>query len=136
MNTLSEITIRPGTYKLTSDVDNPKPDRRVKHYLHSWRGWVKWPTGMVFCVTYDSIQKKMLRIFPQGGYGSTAIRPYEDGFQQLAAALTEVTELPSDYLARIGWLNLAPEVLDKLCCVEDVQMALEQILNETEKENV
>lgn len=127
--------LKPGTYKLATDVLNPKPDRRVKHYLHSWRGWVEWPAGMVFCVTQEP-GGGLLRIFPQSGYTSTSIRPYEEGFQQLAEALTETVELPSDYLLRLGYNNYALEIIDKLCCIEDVQAALEQIQREEElKEN-
>lgn len=127
-------TVKPGTYKLAADVVNPKPDRRVKHYLHSWRGWVKWPAGMVFCVSQDPSYKQILRIFPQSGYTSTAIRPYEEGFQQLADALTEVIELPSDYLLRLGYQGYALQIIDKLCCMEDIKMALEQIQHEEDQE--
>lgn len=39
--------LKPGTYKLTADVENPKPDRRVKE---DWRAHVTWKAGDEFIV--------------------------------------------------------------------------------------
>ncbi len=44
--------IQPGTYKLLTDVKNPKPDRRQKY---DWRAEAVWEAGTEFVVAHEGI---------------------------------------------------------------------------------
>lgn len=116
---MSETNILPGTYHLSADVTNPKPDRRSKDSdPKAWRNYQVWRKGMVFVATEDP-EFHRIRVYYRGGYSMDALREDDPGYTLLAPLLVSVVESPSDYLRRLhssGSMagGFALDILDKL----------------------
>ncbi len=134
------LPLQPGTYRLTEDVKNPKPDRRChQKRLTTWESWEVWPTGMQFIVDIENsqgmINSGMNRIYPWGGFYK--VGRMDSRFPSLFPYLEPVEETPSQFLARhaggSGAGQCALVVLDKLNIpLSDLQKALDAINKEEE----
>lgn len=128
---MQKTTLEFGTYKLTQDVTNPKPNRRTKH---DWRCLPTWSAGMIFRVG----------LHPGGWtelwHGSFSIHNFtfnerDTRWKLLLPHLEKQREAPSDWLEREhAGLNLAYSVLNKLFeegkfTLEDVARAAGRVLN-------
>lgn len=119
----------PGTYRLTRDVANPHPDRRMNQdRLSSWEGWVTWPAGLMLVVVPYPESKGNLRIRARGAFRDFS--PWDDAFPLLVEAAEPVVESPSDLLRRLedsaaGGCALA--ILDRLLTTRAVADALAAI---------
>lgn len=125
-----------GTYKLTTEVQNPTPDRRANQTrITSWESWETWPEDMLFIVEIDLEFPSLNRIHPQGGI--RRMSPHDKGFSLLIDALERVEEKPSDYIRRAGAgliQHYALGVLDRLGVpVEKVAEIMRTMDNEEEE---
>lgn len=124
-----------GTYRLTEDVVNPKPDRRIKTKRTSnWESWDVWSKGMKFIVDRDPAPngRGMNRVYPWGAYYKAASWDRDPRTASILMHLEPVTETPSEFLARhahgSGAGQVALAVLDKLQIpLETIQAALDAL---------
>lgn len=123
-----------GTYRLTEDVKNPKPDRRM---THSFRHAEIWKAGTkVFLRTHHNRHGVDVRsIGPRSG----SVEDFEDElFPLLYVKLEAIKESPSDWIERT-YATDAANILDKLCetgviTMEQVEQASAQCNSDYERE--
>lgn len=135
------MSLTEGTYRLTCDVTNPKPDRRAnQHHARSWRSHVTWKQGMVFIVTPSPNSPSLLRIYLRDGFEMDAVmdRIDQEAFTVLAGALERIEEEPSDLLVRLEHSlagQYALRMLDKIGLSEKkIRALIEEIENEWQAE--
>jgi uncharacterized protein (DUF2249 family) len=137
---LTELLARitPGTYRLTCDVRNPKPDRRAKY---DWRMFETFKAGTRFAVernsdTYNGRTAEWLEFSMPGKYRSATLNTNPDLLGVIVPYLERIEEKASDLLTREGWSHLAPFVLDRLVAqgtitLDQIQIALQCELDES-----
>lgn len=89
-----------GTYRLTRDVINPKPDRRISNgNSFDWKHWKRWQEGDKFVV---SSFRGSLRLYPACASSTRAIDADLDPlrFPLIVEALAPIVETVTDYLLR------------------------------------
>lgn len=113
---MTEITLEPGTYRLTETVTNPRPDRR---HRYKWRLWPKWEKGMTLVVSDMSMpppeglpRTPRLEFTRPGGLEGIPVKGATG--QLLAAKVVRLEETPSNWLQREHGITLAPRILDHL----------------------
>jgi hypothetical protein len=91
--------MKPGTYILTRNVENPKPDRRQRH---DWRAKVTWEAGVKFAVAeyQPPVGKTSALLMRPARGGGSAVYAHENSFKVLAEALSPVEETVVDWLRR------------------------------------
>lgn len=132
------LPLSPGTYRLTEDVKNPKPDGRIQQNRNdNWESWKVWPKGKLFIVDLDRNGRN--RVYVWGGYHKAEHFMDDPRLPVLIEYLERIEETPSRFLARhalgseAGGIALA--VLDKLNIpLADIQAAIDAIDAE-EREN-
>lgn len=111
----NSIILKPGTYVLTKDVTNPKPDLR---HRHDWRYEREFKAGRYFVVEYQNNEAPELgiQIRAQNGYCHQTVGHESYALRDaiVFAGLKRVEEAPSDLLRRRGWSGLGIDVLDRL----------------------
>lgn len=131
------LPLEAGTYRLTEQVSNPRPDRRAnQRRITSWESWATWPAGMLFVVDLDPEFPTLNRIYPQGGI--RRLSRHDAAFSVLIVALERIQEQPSDYILRHG-VGLVPHyalgVLDRIGVpVERVAEIMKQMDQEDEEQ--
>lgn len=106
MSTETITTLASGTYRLTREVINPRPDRRASQdRISSWEAWTRWPEGMLFVVDIDTEFPTLNRIHPPRGIRKMSLHDAA-AFSVLVSALEPVKETPSDYILRVGGSGL------------------------------
>lgn len=122
--------ITPGTYTLTCDITNPSPDRRVKR---DWRAEPVIKAGTVFCVVTrcEGTDKEIQELREQDAWSFQSTTFGTDLYDLIALHLVPMTEVPSDYLARVDYYNAGTRLLDILhaagkITMVDVEQALEK----------
>lgn len=110
--------LKPGTYSLVQNVENPKPDRRMRH---DWRAEPLFKAGRTFIV---SLEPEGLAVRAADGWAHQwlYIEHHSIGRALVNAGLRPVAEAPSDYLRREAWEHLAPSVLDRLHAMGAITM--------------
>lgn len=126
--------LQPGTYQLTRDVENPKPDRRSRS---DWRLQAVLEKGTRFVATrevYGSVEVTALRRF--GSYRDATPHFCEEVFNAIVPYLERVADKPTDLLARRGYVDgMRGLVLDRLFATGKITLAdVESALNEIEAE--
>ncbi len=93
--------LQPGTYKLLTDVVNPKPDRRRKY---DWRAEAVWEAGTEFLVENDSTEGAPFRTIQRVGekrklteWGST-----REQFLAVFKSLVAIEESVDAQCTRLG----------------------------------
>lgn len=131
----SPLPLDSGTYILTQNVNNPRPDRRANQdRLTSWESWTLWPKGMKFIIELDA-ETNRNRICPSGG-GYYKTPQGDPRFPVLIEYLEPVQEKPSDTVKRLAGSDgitrsLALAVLDALADVLTTEK-IEAIVHEIE----
>lgn len=104
-------TLLPGTYRLTSDVTNPKPLRR----RYGWTSNEIIKAGAVFAVQPKPVDRDQIELAMRMDRETDEVFASHPLFAALAPFLEAVVEEPSDLLARLGWSLMAPQILNQLC---------------------
>lgn len=109
--------MRPGTYRLTRAVENPKPNARK---YPQWTAAQSIPAGSVFSVEPYAVGRDdtllQLRCHGFPSYGDWALET-DKLFQVVAPFLEPVAESPSDLLFRKEWTLMGSGILDQLARV-------------------
>jgi hypothetical protein len=108
------VDIKPGTYRLTRDVINPHPDRRMRR---DWRALPVVPAGTMFAVSLwcPGTDNETVELKAHSSVGHDwSIGPSNDLFDLIAPFLYPVEESPTDYLLRETYEHHAGRLLDIL----------------------
>lgn len=125
--------LKPGTYRLICDVENPHADKRANQdRVTSWERWAVWPRGLVLLAKQnphpESDKERGTYLVARGGI--SYLYPWDAGYKCLHIALEPVAETPSDLVRRLeGSMagRYALEILDRLLTPQAVSDALESI---------
>lgn len=116
---MAELTISPGFYRLTRDVENPQPDRRQKH---DWSAEVVWKKGLLFYVRPSNRAYDYVRIELVGHrWRSQNIAAHGEKGQALIPALVFIAEDFDCVMHRLG--VSADNLLAKLYEMEKIELA-------------
>lgn len=120
-------TLEKGTYRLTRDVKNPHPDRRVKR---DWRCVPVWEKGEKFHVEqWNPDQVNVVRRID--GYNYQEMSVHNGDLCELIESLERVEETPSEYLKRRRNDRGALEMLDWLVANGKLSMLDLQLAEKT-----
>lgn len=111
-NASSRPTLVPGTYRLTQDVKNPKPDRCTRN---EWCGDELVKAGSVFAVHPQPVGPDEYELSIRMHRNNGQVMAHHPLFAALVPFLEAVPEQPSDTLNRLGLSLIAPQILDQLC---------------------
>lgn len=93
------MKLQEGIYEISTDVRNPKPDRRTAK--RNFSAWEVWPKGMRVMVMPDFDFPDLVTVYPPNGYQHLGVRGRpggnrnHPGWEALIAALkpVEMTDL-------------------------------------------
>lgn len=124
------VNVERGTFQLMCSIENPKPRKRSNKWYHA----EGWQAGARFIIEDYPIGRGETIPYLRRAQEHDGVAPGHPLFWLVVNNLEAINEEPSDFLNRVGWVNLAPKILDRLfranvITLDDVKAQMENELD-------